>query len=156
MSRIGAERSMASWTAGSLLKVAVKAPTGPRDGIVAQTIRSGRTPLTRKTAISIPQSKNHWRIFLPMVERTSALMMALSMEETVSKRTKPATIKIMEKMSTMIRVPRVCHVAQRAVAQVTSTTSTTGVVRGYTVWKPVSNSGDEGRITPYYTGIVTV
>jgi hypothetical protein len=49
-SNIGAEVSIASFTLGSLLKVAVIAPSGPSFGIVIQTINHGRSPRITKTA----------------------------------------------------------------------------------------------------------
>ncbi len=53
-SRIGAERSIASCTRGSLEKVAVSAPIRPSSGVVAQTIIQGSTPRTTKTATKRP------------------------------------------------------------------------------------------------------
>lgn len=90
---IGEDCSMASWTWGSLLKVAVRAPIGPREGLTPQTISKGKKPRTKKTAMRIPQMRNHLRAFSPMVLSTSALMTALSMELMVSKRAKPKTVK---------------------------------------------------------------
>lgn len=96
---MGAEDSIACVTPKSDENVAVKAPMGPKEGDTAQTIAHGKSPLTTKTATSIPQSKNHLRACCPMVDKTWALIMALSTEETVSKRTKPATIKMIDKKS---------------------------------------------------------
>lgn len=97
---MGAENSIASVTFGSPLKVAVKEPTGPKLGETTQTISQGKIPLTTNTAKSNPQVKNHLLAFSPMVDRTWALIMALSTEEIVSKRARPEIIKMIEKMST--------------------------------------------------------
>lgn len=97
--RTGADDSIASVTLGSPLNVAVKEPIGPKDGETAQTISHGNTPRTTKTAIRSPQVKNHLFAFSPIPERTWALIMALSTDETVSKRAKPKTIKMIDKIS---------------------------------------------------------
>jgi len=79
--------------------VAKNASTGPREGVASQTISQGSTPRMMKTAKRRPQSRNQRRYFSCMVERTSALMMALSMPETVSKRQRPATIRMPDRRS---------------------------------------------------------
>lgn len=61
--RIGAEVSIAAWTLGSLLNVAVSEPMSPSDGVTAQTMNHGNIPRTIKTAKSIPHNKNHFRAF---------------------------------------------------------------------------------------------
>lgn len=99
ISSMGADASIARVTPKSEEKVAVKAPTGPKEGDTAQTMAQGKSPLTTKTATSIPQIKNHLRACWPMVDKTWALIMALSTDETVSKSTRPATIKIIDKRS---------------------------------------------------------
>lgn len=93
------ELSIASATAGSELKAAVKEPIGPKPGLTPQTMAQGSAPRSRKTAINSPQSKNHLLARRDMVERTSALITALSIEETVSKRIKPETIIRIDKIS---------------------------------------------------------
>lgn len=98
MSRIGEECSIAAATLGSLLKVAVRAETGPSPEL-NHTISQGRTPLTTKTAITIPQSRNHLLALLPIVESTSALITALSMLETTSNKTSPKTTRIIDAIS---------------------------------------------------------
>ena len=99
MRRMGADCSMAAMTSGSLEKVAVRAPTGPSGGVESQTISHGRRPRTAKTAKSRPQIRNQRFARSLMVERTSALMMALSMLVIVSKRTRPAMMRMMERIS---------------------------------------------------------
>lgn len=96
---MGAEDSIAFVTSGSPLKVAVNEPIGPREGETTQTISQGKTPLTTKTAKSNPQVKNHLLAFCPMVDKTWALIMALSTEETVSNSINPNTTKIIDKKS---------------------------------------------------------
>jgi len=93
------ESSIADVTAGSLENVASRAPAGPSDGVVAQTISHGRSPRTTKTAKIRPQKRNNFRAFCPIVARTSALMMALSMLETISKTERPATVRIINSQS---------------------------------------------------------
>ena len=88
--RTGADSPIAATTAGSLEKVASSAPRGPSDGVVSQTISHGRSPRTAKTTMIRPRRRNHLRAFSPIVARTSALMMALSMPETISKTERPA------------------------------------------------------------------
>src|SRR5512146_1554998 len=102
MSSMGADLSTASTTEGSLLNVLISAPHGPKEGVVTHTISQGRTPLMMKTAKSKPQNRNHLRARAPMVERTSALMMALSMLLMVSKRQRPATMSRAESRSGMM------------------------------------------------------
>lgn len=96
---IGAEDSTASVTLGSPLKVAVREPIGPKLGETAQTISQGSAPRTTKTATKSPQVKNHLLALSPIVERIWALIMALSTDETVSKRISPKTIKMILKIS---------------------------------------------------------
>jgi len=97
--KIGAEASMAAITAGSELKAAVNAPIGPSEGFVAQTIAHGSKPRSKKTAIKRPQSKNHLRAFCAMVDKTSALIIALSMEDIVSNKISPETTSTIDKIS---------------------------------------------------------
>ena len=97
--RMVADCSMAAMTSGSLEKVAVKAPTGPRDGVESQTISQGRRPRTANTAKISPQTRNHRRVRSLIVESTSALMIALSMLVMVSKRQRPAMMRIIERIS---------------------------------------------------------
>lgn len=99
MSNIGEEDSTASITLGSLLKVAINDPIGPRDGVAAQTITQGRRPRITNTAKKSPQTRNHRLAFFPIVESTSALMMALSTLLMTSKRQSPATVKNIAKKS---------------------------------------------------------
>src|SRR4030066_931315 len=94
--RIGADCSIDSIPFGSLLKEAVNAPTGPSEGFTIQTMNQGKRPLTRNTEESIPQNKNHRRAFCCMVDKTSALIIALSILLIVSNNTNPATIKLIE------------------------------------------------------------
>lgn len=93
-SKIGAAISIDSFMCGSLLKVAVRASIGPKDGFTAQTISHGSNPRIKKTAKSKPQNKNHFLAFACIVERTSAFITALSMLEIASKRQRPRTITI--------------------------------------------------------------
>ena len=93
------ELSIASATAGSELKAAVNDPIGPKPGLTAQTMAQGSAPRSKKTAIKSPQSKNHLLARWLMVERTSALITALSIEEIVSKSTSPETIIRIDKKS---------------------------------------------------------
>ena len=92
MRRIGAVDSIAATTAGSLLRVLMKAPTGPRCGFVAQTMAQGRTPLITNTAKISPHKRNHLWYFLFIVERTSAFIMALSMLLIVSNKHNPKIV----------------------------------------------------------------
>ena len=113
MRRIGAAASMDSLICGSLENVAVKAPHGPSEGFVAQTIRSGSSPRTTKTAMTIPQVRNHFLALGFMVWRTSALMMALSTLLMISKRLRPSTARIIdtigiEKLLYNSRVALIC------------------------------------------------
>ena len=91
--RIGAEDSMASFTLGSLLKVAVSEPKNPKEGLTANTMIHGNKPRTTNTAKINPQSKNHLRDFWLMVDKTSALTIALSMELMISNKQRPRTVK---------------------------------------------------------------
>ena len=96
---MGADCPIAATTAGSLENVAVSAPMGPRDGVDIQTISHGSAPRITKTANNSPQMRNQRRAFCDIVERTSALIMALSMLVMVSNRQSPAMIRSMEKIS---------------------------------------------------------
>ncbi len=99
INKVGVDDSIASLTDGLLEKVATSEPIGPSFGVTAQTIIQGSNPLITKTANKNPQSKNQRRPFLPMVESTSALTMALSMLEIVSNRQRPTmTIKMENKL----------------------------------------------------------
>ncbi len=102
---MGAECSIAATTLGSEENVAVKVPINPSSGTVKKTIKNGSKPLIRKTAIKIPHIKNQRLAFFPMVDKTSALITALSIEETVSKRARPKTINVIETKSIMTRLP---------------------------------------------------
>jgi hypothetical protein len=90
---------MLAATAGSLEKVAVKDPIKPRLGLVAQTISQGSSPRTIKTANSIPHNRNQRLPLGDMVFRTSALMTALSILETISNKERPRIMSMMLKMS---------------------------------------------------------
>lgn len=95
----GEDFSTDSIISGLLLKTPSKAATGPKEGLAIQTISQGKNPLIRKTAIIIPQTKNHFRYLFSIVERTSALTTALSTLQMVSKRQSPRTIKMIEPIS---------------------------------------------------------
>ena len=99
MSRTGELSWMALRAAGSPVRLAVKASQGPRPGVMTQTMSQGRTPRTTKTAIRIPQVRNHLRARVCMPCRTSALMMALSMLVIDSKRASPRTMRMAEVIS---------------------------------------------------------
>src|SRR5688572_3003099 len=86
---------MLSATLGSLEKVAVKEPIKPNEGLVLQTMIQGSKPRTIKTAIRIPHIRNQRLPFLDMVFSTSALITALSILETISKRESPRITRIM-------------------------------------------------------------
>src|SRR3989344_7580108 len=105
ISKIGADNSTASCTFGSELKAAVTTPTGPRDGLVIQTMVKGNMPLSKKTAIKSPQSRNHRLARSDMVDKTWALMTALSIDETVSNNINPATIQTIENKSIIFNLP---------------------------------------------------
>ncbi len=100
---MGADSSMAAITAGSFENVAVSAPIGPSEGVVIQMISQGRSPLMTKTAKKSPHVRNHRRAHAAMVERTSALMMALSMLLMVSKRQSPAMVRMIDRISIAVR-----------------------------------------------------
>ena len=78
------------------MRVAVKASQGPKPGTTTHTMIQGSTPRRMNTANRIPQVRNHLRALACMVGRTSALMMALSMLVTVSKRARPRTMRMVE------------------------------------------------------------
>lgn len=84
--------------------MAVRAPIGPKEGETAHTISHGKNPRIIKTASNSPQVKNHLFAFSPIVDRTSALIMALSIEEILSKSTKPETIKTIVNKSIIISI----------------------------------------------------
>jgi hypothetical protein len=101
---MGADCSIAASTIGSLENVAVKAPIGLNEGVDNHTMSQGSSPRIAKTANKRPQIKNQRRARSPMVESTSALIMALSMLVMVSNKTRPAMIRIME-IKSIITVP---------------------------------------------------
>lgn len=86
-------------TIGSLENVAINAPYGLSEGVDIQTIIQGITPRIAKTANSNPHTKNQRFARSVIVESTSALMIALSMLEMVSNKTRPAIIRMIEKRS---------------------------------------------------------
>ena len=88
----GDDSSTSLCTSGSPLNVAVRLPMGPRAGFAAHTMSHGRTPLIRKTAINIPHRRNHLLAFFDIVDKTSALIMALSMLIMTSKSARPAMV----------------------------------------------------------------
>ncbi len=95
---------MASLTCGSLLKVAVMAPIGPRPGIASQTINHGSMPRITNTAKRIPQNKNHFRARGPIVPSTSAFMTALSTLLIASNKVRPAIVNREEKMFILVYI----------------------------------------------------
>jgi hypothetical protein len=99
MSKIGEEVSMAALMLGSLLKVAVREPRNPRDGVAAHTMSHGKRPRTIKTANNMPQNKNHFRALRLIPPNTSALIIALSTLEMTSKSARPMTMKIIENIA---------------------------------------------------------
>ena len=68
----------------------------------AQTIMKGRNPRTKKTAMNIPHVKNQRLALAPIVFNTSALMMALSTDETASKSESPMIVKRAENIIFLI------------------------------------------------------
>jgi hypothetical protein len=103
---MGADCSIAAITSGSLENVAVNAPIGPREVVDIQTISQGSNPRIAKTAINNPHVKNQRLALAPMVESTSALIMALSILVIVSNKTRPAMIRRMERISMNSRTYR--------------------------------------------------
>src|SRR3989344_2761548 len=99
MKRIGADFSMISTICGSELSEAVNDPTKPRLGLLTHTMSHGNKPLTRNTAIRMPQRRNHRCPLGDMVLSTSALMIALSTLMMISNNASPRMINAMEKMS---------------------------------------------------------
>ena len=93
MSSIGADFSIDSTTWGSPLKEAINASHGPSVGFVAQMMTQGNKPRTIKTANTIPQRRNHRLARAETVPRTWALITALSIELTTSKRTSQMMMK---------------------------------------------------------------
>ena len=75
-----------------MLKVETKAPISPNFGEVAQTISHGNKPLTAKTAMINPQSKNQRLALGFIVCKTSALLLGLSTLVIVSNMKSPPTI----------------------------------------------------------------
>ncbi len=98
MRRTGDASSIAS-LANPELNVAPRTSNGPRLGIAAQIIRSGRIPRTTITAKKKPQVKKKRLAFCPIPERTSALITALSIEVIISKRDKPKIVRIIKTIS---------------------------------------------------------
>lgn len=90
MRRRGDDFSIARTISGLLEKVSVRACRKDLFGKKSQTIRNGRSPLTTNTPNNRPQKRNHFRAAGFMVERTSALMMALSTLDMISKRERPS------------------------------------------------------------------
>ena len=75
-----------------ILKVLLHAPIGPREGFAAHKIPHGRRPRTRKTDRRIPHKRNHFLAFCPIVDKMSALMIALSILAIDSKMNRPITM----------------------------------------------------------------
>src|SRR3989338_2499364 len=98
---IGADSSITFATFGSELKEAVKEPKNPSDGLLIHKIVQGNSPLTKKTAIKMPHSRNHLLAFLDIVPRTSALIIALSTLIITSNKARPVTMRIIENQSTI-------------------------------------------------------
>ncbi len=94
---------MASMTNGSELNVAVSEPRKPSFGVDTQMISQGNKPRTRKTAKRMPHTKNQRWARFDIVLRTSALITALSILLIVSKRHRPRTMRIMERMSMNVK-----------------------------------------------------
>lgn len=96
---IGADFSIISPIAGLLLNAAVQTSVISRLGLLIQKMMNGSNPLMTNTAISMPHIRNqrlaHWDIF----DRTSALIIALSMLVIISKRLSPRTMSIIVRMS---------------------------------------------------------
>ena len=71
----------------------------------------GEEPPHQKDGDKNPPDRNQRRAFFPIVERTSALMMALSMLDMVSKRIRPSTIRIIDTMlrTSSEEINNVCH-----------------------------------------------
>src|SRR3990172_5017895 len=74
-------------------RVATITSTNPSWGLLLHRIKIGSSPLTAKTAMRIPQSRNHLFALADIVERTSEFMIALSMLLMTSNRVKPAIIR---------------------------------------------------------------
>src|SRR3989344_9287921 len=89
---IGADFSIGSKTKGSEDHAADKICKGLSVVLKAQIIAKGRSPRTKNTAINIPQVRNHLRAREPMVESTSAFIIALSTDETASKSERPMIV----------------------------------------------------------------
>lgn len=92
---------MLSVNPGFVFKEAVSAPIGPNAGLSKYTNSQGNKPLSRKTEISMPQYKNHFLALRETFTNTSALIMALSIEDTISNKTKPLTVKTIASKSTI-------------------------------------------------------
>src|SRR5512142_23319 len=84
--------SIASRASGSLPKVARTACQSEMPGAVTHTMRSGSTPRTMKTAVSIPQRRNHLRARSLIVLSMCALTMALSTLWTTSSTRSPTMV----------------------------------------------------------------
>src|SRR3989338_8298208 len=89
---------MDSSTNGSLDQAADKICIGESVVLKAQTIIKGKSPRTKKTAINIPHVNNQRLARAPIVFKTSALMMALSTDETASKSDRPIMVIKAEKI----------------------------------------------------------
>src|SRR3990170_3464179 len=74
-------------------RVATITSTNPSWGLLLHRIRIGSSPLTTKTAMRIPQSRNHLLALADIVERTSEFMIALSILLMTSNRLKPAIMR---------------------------------------------------------------
>src|SRR3989338_6063085 len=99
ISKIGLDCSIDFMTNGSELNVAVRASIGESEGFAIHTISQGKSPLTMKTANNKPHNKNHFLAFCDIVERTSAFITALSIEEMVSKSSSPRIVRETRKRS---------------------------------------------------------
>ena len=93
---MGADFSIDSCTTGLLVHAADKTCIGDNDVLKAHIIKNGNKPLTKNTAIKIPHVRNQRLARAPIVESTSALIIALSMDEIASKRDRPIIVSIAE------------------------------------------------------------
>ena len=80
-------------------RVALSTSRGVSPGRTAQIIIKGKTPLTTNTANRIPQKRKKRRALADIVDRTSALIIALSIEVMISKRDRPKMVKTMSRIS---------------------------------------------------------
>src|SRR3972149_9930327 len=92
MSKTGADSSTALMISGFEVQAAASTSMKPNVGLLLQRMAIGRSPLTMKTAMRIPQNRNHFLDLSDIVERTSELMIALSMLLMTSNRLKPETM----------------------------------------------------------------